>query len=95
MCSTCCLISWRLMELLVPQLIDWSNAAGKTALHLACQSGNTELVKVRIQERLCPRRAEIAARLCASWEPTTTSRTYKETPHYISVFRAIRVAVFD
>jgi len=31
---------------LVPDLIDWSNAAGKTALHMACQSGNTELVRV-------------------------------------------------
>ncbi|KAJ9098777.1 hypothetical protein QFC19_006253 [Naganishia cerealis] len=28
-----------------PQLIDWSNASGKTALHLACQSGNADLVR--------------------------------------------------
>lgn len=33
----------------VPDLIDWSNAAGKTALHVASQSGNAELVQVRGQ----------------------------------------------
>ncbi|KAJ9106181.1 hypothetical protein QFC21_001324 [Naganishia friedmannii] len=28
-----------------PHLIDWENASGKTALHMACQSGNVDLVK--------------------------------------------------
>jgi hypothetical protein len=38
-----CILTWS-----VPDLIDWSNSAGKTALHMACQSGNTELVRVSI-----------------------------------------------
>lgn len=29
----------------VPDIIDWSNSGGKTALHIACQSGNAELVR--------------------------------------------------
>jgi hypothetical protein len=37
-------MSW--CSIAVPDLIDWSNSAGKTALHMACQSGNTELVRV-------------------------------------------------
>jgi hypothetical protein len=32
----------------VPDLIDWSDAAGKTALHMACQSGNSDLVQVSL-----------------------------------------------
>jgi ankyrin repeat protein len=32
---------------IVPHLIDWENASGKTALHMACQSGNADLVQVR------------------------------------------------
>lgn len=40
------------LTLAVPYLIDWSNASGKTALHVAAQSGNVELVRVRVDGRL-------------------------------------------
>lgn len=35
-----------LLSAVVPHLIDWSNAGGKTALHAASQSGNLGLVRV-------------------------------------------------
>lgn len=31
-----------------PDTLDWANADGKTALHMAAERGNEELVRVRI-----------------------------------------------
>lgn len=31
-----------------PETLDWANSEGKTALHVAAQRGNEELVRVRL-----------------------------------------------
>ena len=67
--------------------LDWANADGKTALHVAAQKGNEELVRVRQASsiKFIRIRAEVIfARCSVIWAPMLTLQITKETRRCIS-----------
>ena len=84
--SGACLRMARLYYDRYPEILDWSNMQGKTALHIASLKGNEELVRVCTKFlwhqlgslTLCPSRCFVTS------GPTLISLTTKEILRYIS-----------
>ena len=78
-----------------PDILDWANIEGKTAIHVAALKGNEELVRVSLW-RPSPVhviRPQSIGRCSAIWAPTSTSLITRETRRYTSEHSAVRPRV--
>ena len=87
--SGACLRMARLYYDRYPEILDWSNMQGKTALHIASLKGNEELVRVctKFQWHSIHLLTLRPPRCFVTLGPTMISLTTKETLRYISEYQ--------